>query len=422
MDKAAYCFALIFAFGLPWSNALFRIGLWGMSICLVGSLSWVKYGQVALKHPITVTSIALFSWIAIGALYSNASSDLIFHDISHYRKLLATAPLIVICNSNKRRILIFLSLFSGVATLMTPTILDFIGIHQFFGVPLSRIANESYRAGNNETPRNLIYWKNHIVHGYFVCLLLAAAIIASLTRVKYKFFYILVVVFCLCDLLLLIQGRTALICAAIIIPFTLLSIIESKKIKIFIIFLFTLIILLTTLIPGIQQRLKSIKTEVQIYSNEKSNATSAGIRIHYWDISRKLFKKYPIIGTGPGGFRSELIANNDPLLSQNHFHAHNEFIVMSSQAGIIGLLIFMTLIYHVIKSSKSSKYKGINYFGASFLMIFIINAMTDASLFNDLEGWSFVIIAAAIASEDCFSSFSDRSKSSIHQTGDLAHI
>ena len=165
-----------------------------------------------------------------------------------------------------------------------------------------------------------------------------------------------------------------------------------------------------TLNSHIHQRINSIATETESYASTSQIITSAGTRIHYWTISKNIFMKNPILGAGLGAFRNELIVKKDPLVSSNHFHAHNEFVTLISQNGIIGLIIFLTLLIYLIKLTISSRNNEFGLFGFLFIFIFCFNALTDSSLNNELEGWTFVMLAAAIASERCFPTLARSSK------------
>lgn len=398
----AYAFALVLAFGLPWSGALFRIGLVGMVACLFLSLSWIKYWRETVYSAPVAIAMALLTWIMVGAVYSIAPYELIAHDIRHYRKLLALIPFIMLCRTHERRIGVIYALLAGASVLLAPTVLDALGIHQLFGFALASIANEHYQALDSDKAKNLVYWRNHIVHGYFVCILLAACIAFSIHKNKYKFIYIFFALICTFDLFFLIRGRAALLCGFFIFPLLVLKTLKSTKAKVMTIIALALILYALTFIPHIHQRINSIATETESYTSTSQLVTSAGTRIHYWTLSKKMFMQHPILGEGLGSFRNTLVIQKDPLVSSNHFHAHNEFITLSSQNGIIGFLLLLLFLAYLVKMTLKSHSKELGLFGFLFLFVFCFNALTDSSLFNELEGWTFVMLAAVIASERCF--------------------
>jgi len=351
--------------------------------------------------PVAIT-MALLVWVLVGALYSDAPIDLIVHDIRHYRKLLALIPFIMLCRSNERRMGVIYALLAGISILLAPTVLDALGINHLFTFSFASIANEHYQAFESGKVKNLVYWRNHIVHGYFVCILLAACITFSIFRKNYKYIYIIISLVCTFDLLFLISGRSALLCGLILFLLISIKTIRNIKFKILIIFSLISFFYILTLNPHIHQRLNSIATETESYTSESQLITSAGTRIHYWIISKDIFTDHPILGGGLGAFRNALVTQKDPLVNSNHFHAHNEFVTLTSQNGIIGLIIFLMLLVCLIKITLESKNKELGLFGFLFIFIFCFNALTDSSLNNELEGWTFVLLAAAIASERCF--------------------
>lgn len=401
-DRIAYIFMLILTFGLPWSGALFRIGLFGFIFFGLSSiLGKFSPKKIPYSNPIKF-GYFLFIWIIIGAIYSPAPQYLIQHDISHYRKLTLILPFVIFLRTNNRRINIIYALLAGTIFLMIPTFYDAFDINKIFPFDFSFMQSIHYQSKESGKIENLVYIRDHIVHGYFVCILLAASMTFSIYRKKYRYAYIFLAVVCTFDLLFLIRGRAALLCALFLFPLIALKTLQTTKSKIGIILALIAASFTLTFIPHIHQRISSIATETASYASTSTLVTSAGTRIHYWTISKNIFIQHPLIGGGLGSFRNTLVTQNDPLLGSNHFHAHNEFITLASQNGILGLLIFLGFIGTLVKACMDSKNNEINLFGFLFIFIFCFNALTDSSLFNELEGWTFVMLAAVIASERCF--------------------
>ena len=65
-----------------------------------------------------------------------------------------------------------------------------------------------------------------------------------------------------------------------------------------------------------------------------------GQRYTFWEYSIKLIAEKPLLGHGTGSFAKEYerSAHNEHLITKN---PHNEFLMISVQLGLLGLLIYL---------------------------------------------------------------------------------
>jgi len=107
-------------------------------------------------------------------------------------------------------------------------------------------------------------------------------------------------------------------------------------------------------------------------------------RLSRLDASWEVFLNNPIIGPGIG---------NDDVLRQGQYkikgyklayekklNAHNQFFEYLSTFGIVGLTIFLFVLYFFIKTSFENK----NYFMLALLMVFLMACMTESVLEREL--------------------------------------
>ncbi len=69
-----------------------------------------------------------------------------------------------------------------------------------------------------------------------------------------------------------------------------------------------------------------------------------GERPQWWGISLDLIKKHPIIGVGMGRFRHEAQLEAPPDLHDIPFHAHNIYLHIAVEQGILSLLLFLWMV------------------------------------------------------------------------------
>lgn len=385
--KAAPWFALIMVFGFTWSHAFFYIGLVGLLTCL--SLSPTNYARLlaTTRQPICLLALALFIFIAVGVTYTSASTDLALFDIKKYRKLLLIPILLTIFNDIKWIKKIFISYILGALFLIIPTILDGFGIITYFDINILNYRDDSY------SNLSLVYWRNHIVHGFHASILYIASVIIAIHNKKLRILFIVIAGILLVDIIFFINARTALIATLSVSILLATYYIKSNSLILLIVACMILTIILTyNFSEKLENRVNSITTEATEYFNKNNINSSGGNRLHYWLMSIKLYQNAPILGNGPGTFRQALDNKDNLLNNQPHRHAHNEYLTLASQHGIVGLILFFALVFQTYKNAISSKSYLTKDIISFSLLIFLINALTDSSLHNESEGWTFIIL------------------------------
>jgi O-antigen ligase len=388
---------LLCAFGIPWSNACFNIGFYCMLIFFILSLTFVDRFRAVFTSSTVVFTLLLFILISLGTIYTQSAIDLAKYDFIHYRKLLAVPLFLAIFTTYEHKMQLFISYCLGCIVLMTPTLLDGLGIANSLNLDILARKNAAYSTSMNGAS-NLVYWRNQIVHGFHISVLFSACVFGVINLKRHQKILFLVSCLCAIDLLFFIYGRMALLSLLVaIITITLLSSPSKKQILRFfgIIAIVSAAIVLTT--TSIQSRLASISNEATAYSNKNDITTSGGIRLHYWQKSWQLFKDSPLIGNGSGSFRQSLISSHDPLASIGHRHTHNEYLTQLAQYGIIGFGLLLALIIISIRNARSIESLWLSNSITTAITIFAFNALTDSSLHNDWEGWAFVLFVSIAA-------------------------
>ena len=386
---AARIMGLLFAFGVPWSTACMNIGFYLMVIFFLFGAAANFNCKNAFKTPISILGVLLFSYIAFKSFYSLADWPLAKGDIAHYRKLLAIPVLISLFHNTAFKKNLVYSYLLGVCFLMTPTIIDGFGLSAITSKISLFHRNEGYVTGD------LTYWKNHIIHGYHAAILFSAAALHSIFYKRLRKTTTLIALLAIMDLLFFIKARAALICVVAILAYLTTSLSKNKKKYLLLSAIFTVLISSIYIAsPSVQHRVNSSFNELSEFNSKNDISTSAGIRLHYWQISWGMFMTAPFTGMGGGSFKQILINTQDPLLGAAHAHCHNEYLLMLSQFGAVGLSLFISLLFIAFKDTNKSNDGWLSEISKMGLIIFAINALTDASLNNYSEGWTFIILVA----------------------------
>lgn len=114
--------------------------------------------------------------------------------------------------------------------------------------------------------------------------------------------------------------------------------------------------------------------------------SSWGIRVAFWQVSYEIFKENPIIGVGIGDYRETFARTlekekfkefpKDMKTFMSNTHAHNQFLMIIIQIGIVGLIIMLLIIYELFKIALNSNKENKNIF-VLFLVIYFISCMAN---------------------------------------------
>lgn len=386
--------ALLCAFGIPWANGFFNWGFYLMMICfLLGIGSQTRWREV-LTSPVVIIALLMFGWILLRTLTAPLGWDLARPDLLNYRKLLAIPVLVTLFPTTEHKRQLVIAYCLGVAVLMLPTLLDGVGLGHLIEHMTFFKRNAAYSLTDRGAP-NLVYWRNQIAHGFHVSTLLAACLVSAVTCKRYRPHLIAVAALCAADLLFFIYGRMALL--SLFVSLVVIGTLMLPSKKHVALMLGGIAILATTAfitIPTVQVRLSSIKTETASFIATKDITTAAGQRLHYWGVSWDMFRESPLFGAGSGAFKARLRATKDPLLPAGHGHTHDEYLTQLSLYGLVGLAFYLALLGITFRNARRLGDPWLAGFTTSAVLLFALNAVTDSSLHNDWEGWTFVLLAA----------------------------
>lgn len=400
--RASRFMALVCAFGIPWSNGFFNWGFYLMMIFFILGFRQNSSWREVLKNPAVIVALSMFFYIFLRTIISTTSWDFGRPDLFNYRKLLAIPIFISLFNTTAQKKQLAISYCLGVCVLMLPTLIDGFGYSNLIEHFSFFHKNAAYGVTYNGTPNhNFVYWRNQIAHGFHVSTLFTACILGAIYYRKHRFGLIALAFICALDLIFFIYGRMALLSLFFSMLAIALIFFHSKK-NIATLIAITLLMIATAYvtIPSVKIRLSSIQTETHDYMANKDKAyTSAGLRLFYYKVSYEMFKESPIFGTGSGSFKQRLRDTKNSLADLGAGHTHDEYLTQLSMYGIIGLILFICLIWIALKNARLIEDKWLANFTTIAIAIFCLSATSDSSLHNDWEGWTFILFVSIACSK-----------------------
>jgi len=389
-------------FGIAWSNAFFRVGLAGLIVASLFSGVYRDHGRQCLRQPLAWLALGFFLMVLASAMLAGQPTEMAFYDVEHYRKLLLIPVFAVVFRSSREHRQLLIAYGLGVFVLMLPTLLDGSGIFNALGIDFSDYRNAAYNASLYGVP-NLVYWRMQIVHGFHVDVLLAMAAFGAILMPRWRVALGLLCVLCMVDVLLFIYGRMALLCLIFVVVSVAIYLLPTLRLKLLgAIGLLVLACSTYWFVPDVATRVGSIESEAARYFEQGDIQTSGGQRLHYWKVALQMWREAPLLGHGAGAFRAELVSSDDPEAFHGHRHPHNEYLMQLAEFGLLGLALFLAMVVSMLRSARRIEDRWLASSLTVAVLVFCLNALTDASLHNDWEGWTFVVLASIACASRCF--------------------
>ena len=258
------------------------------------------------------------------------------------------------------------------------------------------------------TPDNPSPFMHHIEYSIF----LAFTALLLLNRIfnegewKFKLFYSVFFVTILGNLFLT-NGRTGQI--AFMIGLIVLGFMSFKnKFKAFlvsIVLLSTIVGTAYTFSNTFHQRVAIGKEDIVKVIENKNYCSSWGARLGFWVIASDIFVENPILGVGIKDNMTEfhrLVEQKYPEMDCITYlpHFHNQYLQIVTATGLVGLFIFLFMIYQIFKIKLTVKrYYNIKMI---FLSLFLFGFVSEPLLHAQFSMLFFSLIIGLLLAQSRF--------------------
>lgn len=131
------------------------------------------------------------------------------------------------------------------------------------------------------------------------------------------------------------------------------------------------------------------------YGRPASDVSSSGLRLEFYTNSLKLIKKNPVAGTGTGSFEKTYYDAFHALKMNKVDNPHNDYLMISVQFGIIGLLALLLLFALQWRSAGYLPDRRQEIIGRGFVLTMMCACMVSSPIIDHAEGWFFAFMSAA---------------------------
>jgi O-antigen ligase len=362
------------------------------NICMALTLiAWLASGQWALKlailrgHWVVYSVLAIFGLSCIGSLYSSGSLEDIVFQLHKNARLLFLIPALSLLGDPVWRTRCLNAFIAAMLLTLTLSILSTT-------IPVPIVKGT---AGGNTG--NYFVFKDHIVQNlmmsFLVLMMLANALSSKRQLAKVSWYSL--ALFAVIDVLFFVQGRTGYISLAFNMLAFLLIMTHGRHRIIFIIATIIVSVLTFTYSTSFNQRLQI--TIKQLSERDKKELTSLGQRIEFTSKSTALILERPILGFGTGSYGREFcrVAETVEWCNLGKAHPHNQFMAMGVQFGLIGILVYLSLIASILWQSYRLPTRD-RLLATGLALTLFVDSLTHAPLFLVTEAQFFTLMLAVV--------------------------
>ena len=365
---------------LPLTNIFATLALlsWFFSGCKPGQ-NW----QTDLKNPAVSGALLLLAWMLLSLLWSHASMQQTFAGIWKYRKLIYV-PLMVFLFANPKwrdaaikawlGTAIVLMLYALIHILPDPIGDGHMGVHP--ALPLSTYS--------------------YITLGFVLIPALTVGLAWMMQGRAWvdKSLGALVALLTVAFVVLAQQGRTTYVTLTALLIFFILTQLKSTKKWLAMAVLLIAAVSVGLFSTKVQTRVAEVVADSRVEQTTET-ISSSGLRLGFWRTSLDIAKNNPILGTGMGTWADEyrkyvVSTPNTPKIAASGGNPHQEYLLMASQLGFVGLALFLAWLGRCFVGSRSlASHERIA--AQSLLVAFTVGCFFNSTLFDSATGHFFCI-------------------------------
>ena len=370
-----------------------------MGLILLGALfSLGSIWRVAISHPVARAAMLLFIALFIAMFYGTTPIKEALVILAKYKSL-AFIPIFIFLLSNDvyRRNARYIFLLAMVITLV---------LSYMVGLKILPVMHWMDRLAEISNPA---IFHSHITQNNLMAFAIFLSLLewrdAKTSSKRYLWFgFALLASF---NVLFMVQGRTGYLILVILLGWFIWRTLvlrlsqQGKRLQwqygLIAMIGFILVILMAYQTSSrLHDRVERVLTEYQAWTPNQGKDNSTADRLDYYSNTLQIVLKHPLIGIGTGGFPAafaqqvegtEIIRTNNP---------HNEYLLISAQIGLVGLLLLLYLFYTLWRYAPLLPTSLEQDAARGLLLAYLVNCMFNSALHDHVDGLFFAFMTATL--------------------------
>jgi O-antigen ligase len=366
------CIACFFT---PLSTSLMGIFSALAVVCWIVSGHFISIGNYLVRYPATSVSLLFFFFMCLAISWSPAGIIESLITLKKYRELFLLPVFVSMLSLSQRyRTLAEYSFITGCIALMIIS----------YGIAFGVIPEDRYG-------HSIVF---HITHSFFMAVLSFWSLHYSFCSNKYRWVWLAVFILSIINIFYIAPGRTGMVVVSCLMILFMFQRLSSRNCLIGIVLFCSAVTAIYYTSDNFAGRVDEVVFEIKNYEPGKAR-TSIGQRFDWYRSGIQLIREKPILGHGTGSYPyvQERVTINSKIKKTDN--PHNEYLLITIQFGLVGLLLFFSLIAAQIFFSRQIPVKK------QMLLHGVILAITSGSLINSLlfdsqQGHFYLFMSAAL--------------------------
>lgn len=332
--------------------------------------------------------LLIFFFLILSSYYTVGNFDNIYITLKKYIKFLYIPILFYYIKTHQNQIMIVKFLLAGSMLVLFLSYLKFFNIinfsylYNFFDMNLFMTLNKAS------------VFQSSIVHGAVFSFIFYLSIYMA-RRLKNNLLYVFSFL-CFINVVYMNDSRNSYIIAFFLILLVIYFYFYKKKYMVTTISLFFIFSLsISPISETFIKTLNDTKDDVNLLVN-KNFTSSIGLR-SLWAINgfNNIYNE-PLFGSGVGSYEKTIenfIKDNDINVNKKlaiSNNPHNEFISISSQLGLFGLMLYILFLFTLLKESKNK------FLASGAFVIILVSSFFNSALYDNVFGLFLVIIISLV--------------------------
>jgi len=368
-------FTCVACFFTPLSTSLMGIFSGLAVLCWIISGHFLHIVEYLKRYPAVIISLVLFLYMCVAIAYSPAEAIESLNILKKYRELFLLPVFVSMLSLwQKYRELAEYSFIAGCIVLMI------ISYSITFGImPEDRYGH------------SIVF---HITHNFFMAVLSFWSLHYTLSSLKYRWFWLTIFILSVINIFYIAPGRTGMFVFTCLMILFMVQRLSFKQFLIAIILFCSLITAIYYTSENFSGRIKEVVIEINNYEPGKSR-TSIGQRFDWYRSGLSLIREKPVLGHGTGSYPYvQKRVTTDSKIKETD-NPHNEYLFLTIQFGLLGLLLFFSLIVAQIFFARSIPTKKQMLLHGVILAI-ISGSLMNSLLFDSQQGHFYLFMSAAL--------------------------
>lgn len=366
------CIACFFT---PLSTSLMGIFSALAFLCWIFSGHFISIGKYLVRYPATSVSLLFFFFMCFAISWSPAEFIESLNTLKKYRELFLLPVFVSMLSLSQRyRTLAEFSFIAGCIVLMIIS----------YGIAFGMVPEDRYG-------HSIVF---HITHNFFMAVLSFWSLHYSFGSSKYRWVWLAVFILSIINIFYIAPGRTGMLVASCLMILFMFQRLSYRNCLIGIVLFCSAVTAIYYTSDNFAGRVEEVVFEIKNYEPGKAR-TSIGQRFDWYRSGIHLIVEKPIIGHGTGSYPhvQERVTTNSKIKKTDN--PHNEYLFITIQFGLVGLLLFFSLIAAQIFFSRQIPVKK------QMLLHGVILAIASGSLINSLlfdsqQGHFYLFMSAAL--------------------------